>query len=69
MVSTRSTGGATVEKLVKIAKNRFFHIERSDGNGYVHRRRSLGSPGQDPLNHATRRDPPMEGPQNFWTKK
>jgi hypothetical protein len=34
MVSTRSTGGATVEKVVKIAKNRLFHIEGGDGNGY-----------------------------------
>jgi hypothetical protein len=34
MVSTKSTGGATVEKLVKIAKNRFFDKEGSDGNGY-----------------------------------
>jgi hypothetical protein len=34
MVSTRSTGGATVEKLVKIAKNLLFHIERMAGNGY-----------------------------------
>jgi hypothetical protein len=34
MVSTRLIGGALVEKLVKIAKICFFHIERSDGNGY-----------------------------------